>query len=116
MYCLNASTGVMLWKFYAYDVVHTATLSADGAVLFFGSEDNNVYALLATPAATSERLYWKHITGDTVYSTPVLSQVPPRPPRSPVLAIRPRSRSPERGKKWGEKGKKDDRVDYTNAC
>jgi len=31
MYCLNASTGAELWRFYSYDVVHTAVLSADDA-------------------------------------------------------------------------------------
>lgn len=34
MYCLNGISGEEVWRFYSYDVVHTAALSADGARLY----------------------------------------------------------------------------------
>ena len=74
------------------------------AVLYYGAEDNNVYALDASPydssSATAERLVWKYTTGDTIYSTPVLSkvracvQVPPREQPCTLGSLPPACPSP----------------------
>lgn len=59
IYSLNASTGVLNWKFKTGDVVHASPAIADGS-LFIGSWDSYFYAL---DAATGKEK-WRFKTGD----------------------------------------------------
>ena len=48
VYKLNAGTGTLVWKFQTLGKVSaTPTLSADGANVFIGSLDTNIYSIVA---------------------------------------------------------------------
>lgn len=59
VYALATTTGELVWKFAAGDVIHSSPAVVDG-VLYIGSWDTFLYAL---NAATGE-LQWKFKTGD----------------------------------------------------
>ena len=58
----------MLWKYEIESSVTSSPTVADG-VVYFGSYDQNLYAV----DATSGNLLWKHKTSDAVYSTPAIA-------------------------------------------
>jgi len=59
VYSLDATTGVLKWKFHTGDVVHSSPAIADG-VLYIGSWDTYLYALDA--ASGTEK--WRFKTGE----------------------------------------------------
>lgn len=56
-----------LWRFMAYGVVHSSP-AVVGGMVYFGSDDHDVYAL---DAATGEEV-WRFTTGDSVRSSPAV--------------------------------------------
>jgi eukaryotic-like serine/threonine-protein kinase len=91
-YAVDAATGQLKWKFktagerrYAATHLHGAEPAAEtmpdpfdcylsssvvaGGAVYFGSGDNNIYAL----DATSGSLKWKFKTGDVVHASPAIS-------------------------------------------
>ncbi|HME55354.1 MAG TPA: PQQ-binding-like beta-propeller repeat protein [Candidatus Lokiarchaeia archaeon] len=67
VYCLNASTGALLWSYTTGNWVRSSPAVAGGRV-YVGSDDHDVYCLNAT---TGLRL-WVYTTGDIVYSSPAV--------------------------------------------
>ncbi|MDO3642150.1 PQQ-binding-like beta-propeller repeat protein [Mucilaginibacter sp. L3T2-6] len=78
VYCLDKNTAKVNWTFktggerkyelFAFaDHIHSSPV-LDGDVLYFGSGDNNIYAL---NAKTGQAL-WSFKTGDVVHATPVI--------------------------------------------
>jgi eukaryotic-like serine/threonine-protein kinase len=59
VYSLDATTGVLRWKFHTGDVVHSSPAIADG-VLYIGSWDAYLYALDATSGTEK----WRFKTGE----------------------------------------------------
>ena len=57
-----------------------ANASSSGApsnndVLYVGGIDNYMYCMNTAPSTPdADRVVWKHLTGDTIYSTPVLAE------------------------------------------
>ena len=47
VYALNASTGVLLWKYATGNSVYGASTAVADGVVYVGSEDDNLYALNA---------------------------------------------------------------------
>ena len=63
-YAMDAFQGSELWRYQTGDVVETRPAVAGGMV-YFGSNDNHLYAL---DAATGKSLAWRYRTGDDLVS------------------------------------------------
>ena len=64
-YAMDAFQGSELWRYQTGDVVETRP-AVVGGVVYFGSNDNFVYAL---DAATGKSLAWRYRTGDDLVSS-----------------------------------------------
>ncbi len=67
MYGFDAHTGALLWNFNAAGGIYSSAAVANG-VVYFGSDDMNVYALDAGTGA----LLWNYTTGGQVASSPAV--------------------------------------------
>jgi outer membrane protein assembly factor BamB len=68
VYCLDASTGNLAWKYTTGDIVSSSPAVANGKV-YVGSQDSNVYCL----DASTGNLAWKYTTGGWVVSSPAVN-------------------------------------------
>jgi outer membrane protein assembly factor BamB len=68
VYCLNTSTGALLWRYATGDRVVSTGALADGR-LFIGSEDSRVYGLNAFSGAQ----LWNFTTGGFVLGSPAVA-------------------------------------------
>lgn len=67
VYCLDASTGLLVWSYPIDDEVESSPDVANG-VVYVGSNNGNVYAL----NATTGNLVWEHGTSRGVFSSPAV--------------------------------------------
>lgn len=66
MYALSTADGTLKWRFKTGGGI-TSTAFIEGEALYFGSKDDNVYAI---DAATGTKVLWQFKTGDDVLSSP----------------------------------------------
>ncbi|HUU00078.1 MAG TPA: PQQ-binding-like beta-propeller repeat protein [Myxococcota bacterium] len=66
MYAIQTSDGTLKWRFNAGEGI-TSTALVEGGVVYFGSKNDNVYAI---DAGSGKKLIWKFTTGDDVLSSP----------------------------------------------
>ena len=67
IYCLNASTGVLLWKHATAGAISSSPAVVNSKV-YVGSQDNSVYCL----DASNGNQLWKYTTDNWVVSSPVV--------------------------------------------
>ena len=65
---MNGTTGELIWKYTANYWVETAPAIGSDGTIYFGSYDNNTYAL---NGKTGE-LIWKYETGNNIISSPAI--------------------------------------------
>jgi outer membrane protein assembly factor BamB len=71
MYGFNYNTGALMWTFpTGGPILGSAIIAASAA--YFGSSDDNLYALQAGDNVTTGTLKWKYTTGGPISSTPAL--------------------------------------------
>jgi outer membrane protein assembly factor BamB len=68
LYALNATTGNILWKYEAGDVINFSSPAVANGIVYIGSDD---HALHAVDAATGKGL-WKYATGGKIKSSPTV--------------------------------------------
>jgi outer membrane protein assembly factor BamB len=67
VYCLDAKTGRLVWKFRTEGAIMDGPSPVHGGLLYIGSYDHSMYAL----HAATGRLAWKFMTEGEIASTPV---------------------------------------------
>ena len=67
VYCLNATTGTLVWSYTTGNLVYSSPAVVGGFV-YVGSGDDNVYCLNAATGT----LVWSYQTGSYVYSSPAV--------------------------------------------
>ena len=69
LYCLNATTGDLVWNFTTGNFIDSSPAIADGYI-YVGSDDNNLYCLNQTTGG----FIWSYTTGDPVDSSPAVAR------------------------------------------
>jgi outer membrane protein assembly factor BamB len=66
LYAIQTADGKMKWRFKAGGGITSSPL-VDGGAVYFGSKDDNIYAV---DAVTGKKALWKFKAGDDVLSSP----------------------------------------------
>jgi outer membrane protein assembly factor BamB/predicted AlkP superfamily pyrophosphatase or phosphodiesterase len=69
IYCLDKSTGLVIWKYKTGDRIYSSPAVGYGKV-FIGSDDKKIYCL----DAKSGKMIWRYATGGLVEASPVITR------------------------------------------